>query len=230
MTKGEIPDTTVGGYPDTGWPPTAAEQAGRALADWIADHHDRSSGGVWVLKDRTTVAVYWKGAVPAGLRRLAARQPVPVTFKPAPYSLDELNAAIDAVIANNPWHRVRDRKRARPFSHQRRAVLHRATRCLRPTQGPCRNHHPHCLPRHHRPHTPRRALTRSAPEPARARPNRPGSADHSRVSARMANRSGSRGRSGAAHAWWRRTSTFPLASMAATQPLRKAAKDRRRIV
>ncbi|MEU4288812.1 hypothetical protein AB0E63_11360 [Kribbella sp. NPDC026596] len=102
MAKGEIPDATEGGYPNPGWPPTVAEEAGRALADWIAEHYDRSSGSVWVLKDRTTVVVHWRGTVPVGLRSLAARQPVPVAFKPAPYSLDELNAAIDAVIANNP--------------------------------------------------------------------------------------------------------------------------------
>jgi hypothetical protein len=104
MANRGIPDAMEGGYPETELPPQemAAQKAGRALADWTAEHHDRSSGGVWVLKDRTTVVVYWKGTVPAGLRRLAARQPVPVTFRPAPYSLDELNAAIDAVIANNP--------------------------------------------------------------------------------------------------------------------------------
>jgi hypothetical protein len=59
MAKGEIPDATEGGYPDTELPPQemAAQKAGRALADWIAEHHDRSSGGVRVLKDRTTVVV-----------------------------------------------------------------------------------------------------------------------------------------------------------------------------
>lgn len=104
MTNGEIPDATEGGYPDMELPPgeMAAQNAGRALAGWIHEHHARSAGGVWVLKDRPTVVVYWKGTVPANLRSLAARQPVPVTFKPAPYSLDELNAAMDAVIANNP--------------------------------------------------------------------------------------------------------------------------------
>ena len=81
----------------------ASQAAGRALADWIAEHPgEPGEGGVRILKDRTTVLVYWKGAVPAGLKSLAADQPVPVTFKPAPYSRAELNAAMDAVIANNP--------------------------------------------------------------------------------------------------------------------------------
>ena len=104
MVKREIPDATEGGFLDAELPPreVAAQKVGRALAGWIDEHHDRSSSGVRVLRDRTTVVVYWKGTVPAGLRSLAARQPVPVTFTPVPYSLDELNTAIDAVIANNP--------------------------------------------------------------------------------------------------------------------------------
>ncbi|WP_410790413.1 hypothetical protein [Kribbella sp. C-35] len=80
----------------------ASQAAGRALADWIAEHPgEPGEGGVRILKDRTTVVVYWKGAVPTGLQSLAADQPVAVTFKPAPYSRAELNAAMDAVVANN---------------------------------------------------------------------------------------------------------------------------------
>jgi hypothetical protein len=77
------------------------QAASQALADWIGEHPgEPGEGGVRILKDRTTVLVYWKGAVPAGLQSLAAKQPVPVTFKTAPYSRVELNAAMDAVIAN----------------------------------------------------------------------------------------------------------------------------------
>ncbi|MFI5712964.1 hypothetical protein [Kribbella sp. NPDC051620] len=36
------------------------------------------------------LVVYWKGEVPAELRRLADEQPVPVTFAPAAFSLGEL--------------------------------------------------------------------------------------------------------------------------------------------
>jgi hypothetical protein len=83
--------------------PTRAEKAGRKLAEWIADHPDDSgAGGVRVLKDRKTVLVYWKETAPAGLRWLAARLPVRVTFEQAAYSRAELTAAVIAVMDNNP--------------------------------------------------------------------------------------------------------------------------------
>lgn len=88
---------------DAGLRLTLAENAGRNLAEWIADHRDDpGAGGVRVLKDRKTVLVYWKGAVPAGLQRLAASQAVPVTFQPAAYSRAELTAAVIAVMDTNP--------------------------------------------------------------------------------------------------------------------------------
>jgi hypothetical protein len=87
---------------DAGVRRTRAENAGRKLAEWIADHSDNpAAGGVRVLKDRKTVLVYWKGTAPAALRWLAARQPVSVTFEQAAYSRAELTAAAKAVM-NNP--------------------------------------------------------------------------------------------------------------------------------
>ncbi|HZX03204.1 hypothetical protein [Kribbella sp.] len=83
--------------------PTVAETVGRALGNWIHDHRDDpGAGGVRVLKDRKTVLVYWKGTVPDGLRRLAARQAVPVAFESAAYSRAELTAAVIAAMHNNP--------------------------------------------------------------------------------------------------------------------------------
>jgi hypothetical protein len=99
----DVPGARSGRDPDAESLPTAAETAGRALGNWIAGHRDDpGAGGVRVLKDRKTVLVYWKGAVPAGLQRLAASQAVPVTFQPAAYSRAELTAAAIAVMDNNP--------------------------------------------------------------------------------------------------------------------------------
>lgn len=91
----------------------AAQTAGHAMADWIAEHPgEPGKGGVRILKDRTTVLVYWKGTVPADLLGLAADQALQVTFKPAPYSRAELkrsdghrhrnNTGIVTVIASEP--------------------------------------------------------------------------------------------------------------------------------
>ncbi|MGW1341112.1 hypothetical protein ACWCOV_08670 [Kribbella sp. NPDC002412] len=103
MDKLDMPGARPDRDSDGGLLPDPAETAGRALGNWIADHPDDSaSGGVRVLKDRKTVLVYWKGAVPDGLQSLAAGQPVPVTFKPAPYSRAELTAAVTEVMVNNP--------------------------------------------------------------------------------------------------------------------------------
>lgn len=103
MDRYDAPGARSSRDPDTEPLPTAAETAGRTLGNWIADHRDDpGAGGVRVLKDRKTVLVYWKGAVPAGLRRLAASQAVPVTFQPAAYSRAELTAAVLAVMDNNP--------------------------------------------------------------------------------------------------------------------------------
>jgi hypothetical protein len=89
--------------PDADSLPTAAETVGRALGNWIHDHRDEpGAGGVRVLKDRKAVLVYWKGAVPDGLQRLAASQAVPVTFQPAAYSRAELTAAVIAMMDTNP--------------------------------------------------------------------------------------------------------------------------------
>ena len=86
---------------DVGLQRTRAEKTGRKLAEWIAKHpDDRTAGGVRVLKDRRSVLVYWKGTAPAGLRLLAARQPVSVTFQQAAYSRAELTAAVAAVMKN----------------------------------------------------------------------------------------------------------------------------------
>jgi hypothetical protein len=81
----DAPGARSGRDPDAESLPTAAETAGRALGNWIAGHRDDpGAGGVRVLKDRKTVLVYWKGAVPAGLQRLAASLAVPVAFQPLP--------------------------------------------------------------------------------------------------------------------------------------------------
>ncbi|HET6738692.1 MAG TPA: hypothetical protein VFH76_07155 [Kribbella sp.] len=104
MEQHDVADAWQNRDSDAELPPqeTAAQAAGRALANWIAEHPgDSGEGGVRILKDRTTVLVYWKGTVPAGLKSLAAAQSVPVTFEPAPYSRAELNKAMDAVTANN---------------------------------------------------------------------------------------------------------------------------------
>jgi hypothetical protein len=58
--------------------------AGRALRVWIAAHPDETAAGGVRMLDRKAVVVYWKGNVPTGLQNLAAAQPVPVTFQPAP--------------------------------------------------------------------------------------------------------------------------------------------------
>ena len=101
MDRDEVPRARSSPDSDGKSLPTAAEAAGRALGNWIADHRDDAgAGGVRVLKDRKTVLVYWKGAVPAGLQRLAASQAVPVTFQPAAYSRAELTAAVIAVMDN----------------------------------------------------------------------------------------------------------------------------------
>jgi hypothetical protein len=93
---------TAGRDFDVGLRRTRAEKAGHRLAEWIADHSDNPAAcGVRVLTDRKTVLVYWKGTVPAGLRWLAARQPVAVKFHQAAYSRAELSAAVSAVM-NNP--------------------------------------------------------------------------------------------------------------------------------
>lgn len=81
----------------------AVEGAVRVLSGWIAGHSDESgAGGVRILRDLSTVWVYWKGAVPADLRSLAARQPIPITFQAAAYSSAELAAAVHAVMGDNP--------------------------------------------------------------------------------------------------------------------------------
>lgn len=103
MDRYDAPGAWSSRDPDAGPHLTRAEAAGRALGAWIAAHRDDpGAGGVRVLKDRKTVLVYWKGAVPAGLQRLAASQAVPVTFQPAAYSRAELTAAAIAVMDNNP--------------------------------------------------------------------------------------------------------------------------------
>jgi hypothetical protein len=103
MDKFDLPGARSSRDPDPMSLPTAAETAGQALGNWIADHQDDPGAcGVRVLKDRETVLVYWKGAVPAGLQRLAARQAMPVTFQSAAYSRAELTAAVIAVMDSSP--------------------------------------------------------------------------------------------------------------------------------
>jgi hypothetical protein len=98
VKQGGDPKDPTGPFPAESIP-TAAETAGHALAEWIADHpDDQASGGVRVLKDRKTVLVYWKGSVPAALQALAASQPVPITFQQAAYSRAELTAAVKAAM------------------------------------------------------------------------------------------------------------------------------------
>lgn len=58
--------------------PDNIEGAVRVLADWIAQQPgDSGTGGVRILRNESAVFIYWKGAVPTGLRRLAERQSVP---------------------------------------------------------------------------------------------------------------------------------------------------------
>ncbi|GAA1579527.1 hypothetical protein GCM10009789_36600 [Kribbella sancticallisti] len=103
MARYRAPDADSGPGIDPALCPTWAEKAGCKLGEWIAEHPDHGgAGGVRVLKDRKTVLVYWKGSVPAGLRSLAARLPVQVTFERAAYSRAELTAAVLAVMDHNP--------------------------------------------------------------------------------------------------------------------------------
>jgi hypothetical protein len=83
-------------------PPTPSEEAGDVLAGWIYDHPDANKCGVAILRERPGVVVYWKGTPPVGLQRLAAEQPVPVTFRQADYSLEELDPIARSVVADNP--------------------------------------------------------------------------------------------------------------------------------
>jgi hypothetical protein len=81
--------------------PTQAETAAQALSAWIAENPSADMGGLRVLRDHQTVVVYWKGTAPADLRSLAARQPVPVTFRVAAYSREELMPVAKSLVSNN---------------------------------------------------------------------------------------------------------------------------------
>ncbi|MFI5696472.1 hypothetical protein ACIA58_31745 [Kribbella sp. NPDC051586] len=77
-------------------------EAADVLGTWIADHpNDAAAGGVRILPDHKTIAVYWKGSAPAALQTLAASLAVPVTFKVAAYSRAELLAAAQAFASAN---------------------------------------------------------------------------------------------------------------------------------
>ncbi|GAA0942108.1 hypothetical protein GCM10009554_34320 [Kribbella koreensis] len=76
-----------------GWitpPPTPAQTSSRLLGEWIRAHFGDTAGCVRSHRDREDLMIYWKGEAPAELHRLAAEQPVPVTFEQAAFSLGEL--------------------------------------------------------------------------------------------------------------------------------------------
>ncbi|TDD43126.1 hypothetical protein E1263_41850 [Kribbella antibiotica] len=73
-------------YPDD----TPTRVTIRELAARIHASKGPNAGGVLGQRVEGPVIVYWKGPPPDGLRRLAAQQPVPVSFEEAAYALDEL--------------------------------------------------------------------------------------------------------------------------------------------
>lgn len=83
---------------------TAAQAAASELAEWIRQNPDpENEGGLKISRDDPgVVVVYWRGAPPKGLRRLAARQSVPVIFFQAAYSLQELIEATQELLDANP--------------------------------------------------------------------------------------------------------------------------------
>lgn len=82
--------------------PTPELTALRAVGDWIAKNPSPNAGGAKIADDRKSVIVSWKGTVPPGLNALAASQPVPVTFRVAAYSSDELAAVAKSLVTDNP--------------------------------------------------------------------------------------------------------------------------------
>jgi len=81
--------------------PTPLDITADALSAWIAKNPNANVGGVRIFRDTKTVAAYWKGTPPAGLRSLADAQPMPVTFYASPYSLAELDPMARQVLAGN---------------------------------------------------------------------------------------------------------------------------------
>ncbi|WP_020393428.1 hypothetical protein [Kribbella catacumbae] len=82
--------------------PTPELTALRAVGDWIAKNPNPNAGGAKIADDRKSVTVSWKGIAPPGLQALAASQPVPVTFRVAAYSSDELAAVAKSLVTDNP--------------------------------------------------------------------------------------------------------------------------------
>jgi hypothetical protein len=89
-----------GNYPEFP-PPTPAGITADRLLQWIRDHADLDIATIALTKDRMTVEVIWKGTPPAELQRLAAAQPVPVTFHTATYIASELLPVSYALVNNN---------------------------------------------------------------------------------------------------------------------------------
>jgi hypothetical protein len=81
--------------------PTPLDITADALSDWIAKNPDVNVGGVRILREMKTVAVYWKGTPPDELRSLAAALPMPVTFEASPYSLAELDPVAGQMLADH---------------------------------------------------------------------------------------------------------------------------------
>jgi hypothetical protein len=82
--------------------PRPVDTAASELMRWLDANRSPGLGGVSVNEDGGSVTVYWKGAVPAALRKLAAGQVAPVTFKAAEFSAAELDREAARVADANP--------------------------------------------------------------------------------------------------------------------------------
>lgn len=81
--------------------PTPGATAADALSEWITENPHPNAGGIEIVRDQMSVLVYWKGTPPAALQELADRQAVPVTFKVADYSVDELIPIVKQLVSDN---------------------------------------------------------------------------------------------------------------------------------
>ncbi|MEV4753660.1 hypothetical protein AB0J86_00880 [Micromonospora sp. NPDC049559] len=70
----------------------AAQERLNAAAEKISANAGAGLAGIVAAPENRELRVYWKGAVPAVLTGLAATTGVPVTFKPAKFSMREMGA------------------------------------------------------------------------------------------------------------------------------------------